>query len=397
MATLLRRGEETWVNSRWVSSEDGGIAEREFLFREVGLERWLNGLDLVGKDKEKAAKIQKRHRRMERNKIKREDGQGESEADMAMDGIKEEDRTSDSSDEEPPEAEAAGQIKIALFRVLASGEVKKGEYEPQFNADDEDGEPQDGNAEIDHTTSLAKPKALDPKTISTQTVTGLDAPEAPYATFTFLYRSDSKSTMFTDLPDTDPSTEQLRKMGILEPATAEDTQTAAKRKSSDFSKLGPLNKFGTVGFTGYREQPKPKKETSKAIDDMMDSDGEDDDDEDKKRVDKDDDVATTTAKNGTDIPALDASKQGELSEGVRKIKVRSRVDLHRTHADMEIAQTHLLHRSSRRASQITKYERKRRSTGGADKYQPFEWIPYQNRGCGRRQGGHCQSIQETTT
>ena len=47
VATLLRRGEETWVNSRWVSvpdSEGGGLAEREFLFREVGLERWLNGL-----------------------------------------------------------------------------------------------------------------------------------------------------------------------------------------------------------------------------------------------------------------------------------------------------------------------------------------------------------------
>lgn len=36
VATLLRKGEETWVNSRWVSvpeSEGGGLAEREFLFR----------------------------------------------------------------------------------------------------------------------------------------------------------------------------------------------------------------------------------------------------------------------------------------------------------------------------------------------------------------------------
>src|SRR5690242_9395215 len=59
VATLLRRGEETWVNSRWVSvpeSEGGGLAEREFLFREVGLERWLNGLDLEGSDKNVAAK-----------------------------------------------------------------------------------------------------------------------------------------------------------------------------------------------------------------------------------------------------------------------------------------------------------------------------------------------------
>ena len=41
------------MNSRWVQvseSEGGGLAEREFLFREVGLERWLNGLDLDGQD-----------------------------------------------------------------------------------------------------------------------------------------------------------------------------------------------------------------------------------------------------------------------------------------------------------------------------------------------------------
>lgn len=61
VATLLRPGEETWVNSRWVQvpeSEGGGLAEREFLFREVGLERWLNGLDLQGHDA--AEKVEKR-------------------------------------------------------------------------------------------------------------------------------------------------------------------------------------------------------------------------------------------------------------------------------------------------------------------------------------------------
>ena len=58
---MLRKGEETWVNSRWVGmpeSEGGGLAEREFLFKEVGLERWLNGLDLEGKDA--AATIERR-------------------------------------------------------------------------------------------------------------------------------------------------------------------------------------------------------------------------------------------------------------------------------------------------------------------------------------------------
>jgi hypothetical protein len=176
VATLLRRGEETWVNSRWVSvpeSEGGGLAEREFLFREVGLERWLNGLDLEG-SKDKAARIEKRQRKLEKKRRKRE--QFESDEDDVK--IKREDNgedimhddsklsSSSDSDDEPPMPEAAGQIKVALFRVLASGEIKKGEYSPQFDAHDDDGENGNGNGggdeDIDHTTSFAKPKTLDP-------------------------------------------------------------------------------------------------------------------------------------------------------------------------------------------------------------------------------------------
>jgi hypothetical protein len=33
---------------------------------------------------------------------------------------------------------------------------------------------------------------LDPKTISTQTVTGIDGPDKPYAVFTFFYRGERK-------------------------------------------------------------------------------------------------------------------------------------------------------------------------------------------------------------
>ena len=40
---------------------------------------------------------------------------------------------------------------------------------------------------------FAKPKSLDPKTISTQTVTGIDPPEKPYAVFTFLYRGQREN------------------------------------------------------------------------------------------------------------------------------------------------------------------------------------------------------------
>ena len=217
VATLLRKGEETWVNSRWVSvpeKEGGGLAEREFLFREVGLERWLNGLDLDGKDA--AATIERRRQKLEKRRRKRKEATG---SDDETNGVSNKDKrkntlrygedgdlkdvsddeaslsdTGSSEDDDDPIPETAGQIKVALFRVLASGEIKRGEYSPQFDAHD-DSEGSDagegaanGKADVDHTTSFAKPKTLDPKTISTQTVTGIDPTDKPYAVFTFLYR-----------------------------------------------------------------------------------------------------------------------------------------------------------------------------------------------------------------
>jgi hypothetical protein len=223
VATLLRRGEETWVNSRWVSvpeTEGGGLAEREFLFREVGLERWLNGLDLKGRDQDIAAKIEKRRQKLERKRKVKVKSEMDSSDDETVDPRRErktvlrygddknapvetispDDSLSDDSDsdDDPPMPEAAGQIKVALYRVLASGEIKRGEYSPQFDAHDDDdlenGPRDDTNADVDHTTSFAKPKTLDPKTISTQTVTGIDPPEKPYAVFTFLYRGQREYT-----------------------------------------------------------------------------------------------------------------------------------------------------------------------------------------------------------
>ena len=213
VATLLRRGEETWVNSRWVSvpdSEGGSLAEREFLFREVGLERWLNGLDLEGKDT--ASKVERRRRKVEK---RREAGHQQRQNDVEMDAkpsepsggqsadekslledVSDDDEMSFSDSDDDPVPESAGQIKVALFRVLASGEVKRGEYSPQFDAHDDDdvpdGEGGGAGADVDHTTSFAKPKSLDPKSISTQTVTGIDPAEKPYAVFTFMYRGERK-------------------------------------------------------------------------------------------------------------------------------------------------------------------------------------------------------------
>lgn len=215
VATLLRPGEETWVNSRWVQvpdSEGGGLAEREFLFREVGLERWLNGLDLTGHDA--AEKLEKRRQKFQRRRQKQNvatDGNTLAEGEEStrrntlrygaddgspIEAVFDDSDSLSSDDDEPPEA--TGQIKVAMFRVLASGEIKKGEYSPQFDAHDSDEDNTTSNdngnidADVEHTTSFAKPKTLDPKTISTQTVTGIDGPDKPYAVFTFFYRGDSR-------------------------------------------------------------------------------------------------------------------------------------------------------------------------------------------------------------
>ena len=229
VATLLRRGEETWVNSRWVGvpeSEGGGLAEREFLFREVGLERWLNGLDLEGKDA--AATIERRRQKMERKRRKRatprasDDEEAESstlgkqgkrgkgvlrygaDTQTPLEQMSESDEmfSSDTDSDDDPIPESAGQIKVALFRVLASGEIRRGEYSPQFDAHDDSadmgGKGEDAGEEVDHTTSFAQPKTLDPKSISTQTVTGIDPSDRPFAVFTFLYRGESRQLSYQD-------------------------------------------------------------------------------------------------------------------------------------------------------------------------------------------------------
>ncbi|KAJ5648441.1 hypothetical protein N7490_004813 [Penicillium lividum] len=322
VATLLRRGEETWVNSRWVSvpdSEGGGIAEREFLFREVGLERWLNGLDLEGKDA--AAKIERRRQKMEKRRAKRlEEGQSamEMEANASskhknimryggddkapLENVSDDDLSD--SDDDDPIPETTGQIKVALFRVLASGEIKRGEYSPQFDAhdDDEEGGQEGGNgdADIDHTTSFAKPKTLDPKSISTQTVTGIDPTDKPYATFTFMYRGER----------------QLQKMGILKDPKAQETP-AAKRKSlqADFASIGPLKPGGTVGFLNFRDHESTPK--GKKGEDDMDSD---DDDTDNPILSKADEEETKD--DNQFLSPDDIQRQGELEEGVRKIRLK---------------------------------------------------------------------------
>jgi len=330
VATLLRPGEETWVNSRWVQvpvSEGGGLAEREFLFREVGLERWLNGLDLDGQDA--AAKIEKRRQKFEKHRRRRklEAGSDDEISDMMSrkpsgprDVLRygaderspvekvsdDEDWSSDSDDDAPPEA--AGQIKVAMFRVLASGEIKKGEYSPQFDAHDDDEEGSKNNeGDIDHTTSFAKPKTLDPKSISTQTVTGIDGPDKPFAVFTFFYRGER----------------QLQKMGILPSKTAKTIAGPGKRRSTqlDFSNLAPLKKTGTVGFSTFRDnEPKTKaRKKSNGNSNSMDEDSDEDED-DVEIVGKTEDVDEKNVK--LLLSPEDAKSTGEIADGVGRIKLK---------------------------------------------------------------------------
>ncbi|KAH8694931.1 hypothetical protein BGW36DRAFT_299428 [Talaromyces proteolyticus] len=327
VATLLRRGEETWVNSRWVSvpdSEGGGLAEREFLFREVGLERWLNGLDLEGKDA--AAKIERRRQKMEKRRLKEGSGQagdmnmGDSasaskrsqdimrygdDAKSPLENLSDEGSFSSDSDDDPI-PESAGQIKVALFRVIASGEVKRGEYSPQFDAHDDDdesgGQGGNGSADVDHTTSFAKPKTLDPKTISTQTVTGIDPTDKPYAVFTFMYRGER----------------QLQKMGIFKSKSPEK-ETTVKRKSTDFANLPPLKPGGAVGFMNYREGDLSNKAKGKKAKKTSESDMDSDEDDEDAIAAKAEEEET----NGTThLSPDDIRRQGDLAEGVRKIKLK---------------------------------------------------------------------------
>ena len=334
VATLLRKGEETWVNSRWVGvpeSEGGGLAEREFLFKEVGLERWLNGLDLEGKDA--AATIERRRQKLEKRRRKRREAAGSDDeanssdkparrkstlrygADGELENVSDDEESMDesgSSDEDDPIPEAAGQIKVALFRVLASGEIKRGEYSPQFDAhdDDEHSEGQDGHtngdskADVDHTTSFADPKTLDPKTISTQTVTGIDPTDKPYAVFTFFYRGER----------------QLQKMKILEPKSDRPVPAAKRRSLIDgLPKLGPLKKQGTAGFSGFREGATRSSRKTKRSDDDMDSESEDDGTD---IIGKMEDINDADVKKESGLLSPeDAERTGQVAEGIRKIKV----------------------------------------------------------------------------
>jgi hypothetical protein len=105
-------------------------------------------------------------------------------------------------------------------------------------------------------------------------------------------------------------------MGILASEKTKESPVATRRKSMglDLSALKPLNaQTGTKNFAGYRE----KEAKAKRNEDAMDSD----DDEDDARIKEDDvDDEVDSSKKALLSPE-DARREGELEEGVRKIKV----------------------------------------------------------------------------
>jgi hypothetical protein len=107
-------------------------------------------------------------------------------------------------------------------------------------------------------------------------------------------------------------------MGILETDDKKATIASPvnRRKSGlDFGSLKPLNAAsGTKNFGGYRDVQSPKAKQKN--EDAMDSDA---DDEDDARADDADDDRDVMGKDM--LSPEDAAKQGELAEGVRKIKV----------------------------------------------------------------------------
>lgn len=123
-ATLLRRGSETWISSRWVTMGNGELAEKEFYFKEIGLEVFLTGLDIK---KDKA------------NGDKRRGSAAGSE--------------DDEDDEEGKERAAAGQIRVDLYRVVPEGPVRKGEYKPMFTENDNEdlNDEEKSAADLEHT------------------------------------------------------------------------------------------------------------------------------------------------------------------------------------------------------------------------------------------------------
>ena len=138
-------------------------------------------------------------------------------------------------------------------------------------------------------------------------------------------------------------------MGIVKAKDTPKVMSPALRRKSgalDFGSLKPLNAAtGTKNFGGYREtSPKSKKKSA----DAMDSDADDEDDIKVEDMDDDKEIGDKGM-----LSPQDALKQGELAEGVRKIKVRSAPYLSCCSTNIATAQAPAFCRTSRSSRKPT--------------------------------------------
>jgi hypothetical protein len=116
-------------------------------------------------------------------------------------------------------------------------------------------------------------------------------------------------------------------MGILAPKQQKATASSTKRRSTqlDFSNLAPLKPGGTIGFSSFRDNEissanrnKARKKSNGSIAGAMVEDSDEDDD-DIELVETMEDVDDKDVK--TMLSPEDAKHQGELADGVGRIKV----------------------------------------------------------------------------
>lgn len=108
-------------------------------------------------------------------------------------------------------------------------------------------------------------------------------------------------------------------MGVIAPSR-KASSTVTRKRSTDFSKLGPLKNQGTKGFSSYRDPAARANRKGSKNADAMDSDEEDE--EPGARDEMDDVDVKDENGNPLILTEEDRLRQEEMAEGVRHIKVR---------------------------------------------------------------------------
>ncbi|KAF3917362.1 hypothetical protein ABW21_db0202564 [Orbilia brochopaga] len=355
-AAMLTRRRDTWISSRWCAMEDGSIGEKAFMWREVGLETFLGGLDLSREEKEAIRTNSENssprpHRSGRRGLHRRNTTTGLSARNSSSRSPKSTNRRQHSEDGEvemedtPPRSASpsdndddedtappaqitntVGQIKLKLYRVLADGAPKYGVFEPKkdeedgiMNDDDIIAEPSSAaKAEVSHTTGFAPAQKVDKDLIWSQTVTCLDPLSSPWATFIIFYRGDR----------------QLRKMGVIPPSPS---------LSPNMTPISPLS---PQGITRKRQSLRlddvvknlgklPPPSTQSGFLGFRDPGGDSSDRKQKqkrglkkiKQLDSDNETDNESVVNGSSTkpakgPAENTEEATKLEEGIRKMRLK---------------------------------------------------------------------------